>query len=94
MEFPFIRPSNFCTHPWSSVMGQCEYERVAVNIMVILSRTGNRFRNLTWEEYKEERIKDIHGDFDESEKDYFDKVIKYCKSADTARLFSKTWENI
>ena len=57
--------------------------------MVILKRTGDEFRPLEWEEYKQERLKDKN--FSEYEKKYFDKVIPYCKSADTAVLFSNSW---
>lgn len=84
-----LKPSNFTKHPWSSVLGNSESENIACNIMVILKRTGNEFRPLEWEEYKAERLKDGH--FSEIEKKYFDDVIPYCKSADTAVLFSKSW---
>ena len=46
---------------------------------------------LTFDEYKSERLKD--GNFTNSEKQYFDMVIGYCKSEDTAKLFSKSWAN-
>jgi len=83
-------PATFCMkHPWGSVLQNSESETVAKNIMVILERTGNKFRKLTWDEYKSERQKDSN--FTEGEKHYFDKVIGYCKSADTAKLFSKEW---
>ena len=58
--------------------------------MVILFRTGDNFRKLSWKEYKKERIKD--GEFTEREKEYFDKVIPYFKSSDTVQLFSKAWK--
>lgn len=85
-----MKPSKFTIRPWSSVFGKSENETIALNIMRILKRTGNEFRELTWEEYKEERIKD--GNFTEFEKKYFDENIPYCKSADTAKLFSPTWK--
>lgn len=84
-----MKPSDFTSYPWGSVAGKSEAEVVARNIMVILSRTGNEFRNLDWEEYKEEREKD--GNFSPSEKPYFEEVLPYCKSADTAKLFSEKW---
>jgi len=84
-----MNPSDFIKQPWSSVAGSSEAETIAVNIMVILKRTGNKFRNLSWEEYVAERKKD--GNFSLSEKKYFDQVIGYCKSADTAKLFSASW---
>ncbi len=83
------KPSNFTSHPFSSVLRKSEAETIARNIMVILKRTGDKFRELTWDEYKTEREKD--GKFSNGEKSYFDQVIGYCKSAETAKLFSKAW---
>lgn len=87
-----VKPSNFSFQPWGSVLQKSEAETIAANIMVILKRTGDTWRELTWEEYKEERLKD--GKFTEGEKYYFDKVIGYCKSADSAILFSPNWAAI
>ncbi len=84
-----MQPANFTDKPWNSVLQKSEAEVIARNIMVVLKRTGNEWRDLSWEEYKEERLKD--GNFSEAEYDYFHKVIPYCKSADTAVLFSKSW---
>ena len=84
-----MTPSNFTNRPWDSVVKKTEAEVVARNIMVILKRTGDVFRPLTWEEYKEERQKD--GGCPHTEKPFFEDVIGYCKSEDTARLFSKDW---
>ena len=84
-----MKPSNFTSYPFDSVLQNSESETVAKNIMVILSRTGDRFRPLTWEEYKKERLQD--GVFSQNEYEYFQSVIDYCKSADTAKLFSKEW---
>lgn len=81
----FLRMSNM-----GSVTHNAESERIARNIMVILSRTGDTFRRLEWDEYKAERMKD--GGFTERERIYFDKVIDYCKSADTAALFAPGWK--
>lgn len=84
-----MTPSNFTNYPWGSALTNSECETIAVNIMVILSRTGNVFRELTWEEYESERMKDKN--FSAGEKPYFEKVLPYCKNADTAKLFSKSW---
>ena len=84
------KPSEFAKHPFSSVLQNCESETIACNIMQILKRTGDTFRPLTWDEYKLEREKD--GSFTEREKGYFDDVIDYCASDQTARLFSKSWK--
>lgn len=84
-----MKPSDFTNQPYNSALQKTEAEIVARNVMVILKRTGNEFRKLTWEEYTEERKKD--GNFTESEKQYFDKVIPYCEAPMTARLFSPEW---
>lgn len=82
-------PINFLTRPSNSVLQKCEAEIVAQNIMVILDRTNGVFRELTWEEYKIERIKDKG--FRESEKLYFDKVQPYTISGEMANSFSVNW---
>jgi hypothetical protein len=63
-----------------------------MNIMVILKRTGNTFRPLSWLEYKAERTKD--GNFYEIEKGYFDKVIPYFETPEKAKTFSKSWAKL
>jgi hypothetical protein len=75
--------------PYDSVFYNSETETVALNIMKILSRTGDNFRSIDWEEYKAERIKD--GNFTESEKEYFVKVIPYFRDYYTVALFSSEW---
>lgn len=77
------------TQPMGSVLQKSEAETVARNIMVILNRTGNEWRELTPKEYQEERMKDR--DWWSGELSYFDKVIAYCKSPDIADLFCKNW---
>ncbi len=87
-----MKPSDFTMQPYNSVLQKSEAETIAANIMVILKRTGDEFRELGWDEYKAERLKD--GRFSGIEEMYFKKVIPYCKSEDTAKLFSPTWNNI
>jgi hypothetical protein len=82
-------PSDFCIFPWESKAQDSNSERVALNIMVILERTGNSFRELKWDEYKTEREK--NGNFSHREKEHFDKVINYCTCANKAVTFSKSW---
>lgn len=85
-----MKPSDFKRqHPYGSVLRKSECETVARNIMIILTRTGDAFRDLTWEEYEAERKKD--GKFHGSEKGYFDIVKPYCASADTAIAFCPNW---
>lgn len=87
-----MQPSDFLKHPYDSVMHKMESEIVARNIMVILARTGNTFRTLSWEEYEQERMKD--GSFTGLEKAEFDRVIKHCVSAEAAVAFSPAWKVI
>ncbi len=84
------KPSDFLNYPWDSISQNGESEEIALNIMVILKRTGDNFRSLVWAEYELERKKD--GNFSGKERYYFDRVIGYCKSADRAALFSPNWE--
>lgn len=88
-----ITPSMFTDFPTDSVLQKHESEIIARNIMVILSRTGNVFRELTWEEYKLERLKDK--DFSEGEKYFFDQVI-YLASGDKDKIinFCKKWNRV
>ena len=84
-----MKPSNFTRIPMNSVLGKYEPELIAANIMVILKRTGDQWRDLSWDVYKTERLKD--GNFSNGEKFYFDQVIPYCQSADMALAFCKDW---
>lgn len=88
-------PSVFHMRPWNSSFGKMEPEMVAENIMLILKRTGDTFRKLTWEEYKAERVKDLKdGDMPESvdcERKYFDQVSMCCVTVETTANFSHRW---
>lgn len=84
-------PKDFLKHPYDSVLGNFEDEVVARNIMVILSRTGNTWRRLTWSEYQSERTKD--GGFTASEESHFFKVCEsYCSDENGAKSFSPAWK--
>lgn len=82
-------PANYCTFPFDSALREAESETIAQNIMIILSRNGNTFRKLSYEEYVKERKMDCN--FSEREREYFNKVVNYCKSSDDADLFCKKW---
>lgn len=84
-------PSSFRNHPMSSVFRKSEYETIAQNIMIILAKNGDKFRKLSWKEYKTERL--IDGNFSEGEKMYFNAVINYTTSAKKAQTFSNSWKN-
>lgn len=86
-----ITPSQFLNFPIGSILSKSEYETVARNIMVILFRTGNVFRELSFEEYRAERLKDQN--FTESEKIYFDKV-SYLSLGNEKEItsFSPEWD--
>ncbi len=85
-----MKPSDFRTHPYDSIFQNSESETVARNIMAILARTGDTWRQMEWHEYETEREKD--GNFSFAESTYFGKVVKFCASAETAQLFSPAWE--
>ncbi len=78
--------------PFSSVRQKTEAEIVAQNIMSILARTGDTFSPLTYEQYRVWRVDDGH--FSDREKPYFEDVIGFCRSEETARLFSKSWKEV
>lgn len=84
-----MKPSDFLTFPYGSVFQKSECETVALNAMVILSRTGDKFKKLSAKKYEEERRKD--GNFSSLELKYLSDVSPYLKSATTAILFSKAW---
>ncbi len=84
-----LKPSNFTSTPFDSVLKKSEAETVARNVMVILKRTGDEFRLLSWEEYRQERMKD--GSFTESEKTYFEQVAGFCTTAAAAQAFCAGW---
>ena len=84
-------PKDFIKYPWGSVFQNSERETVALNVMKILSRTGNAFRALSWDEYLEERVKDGGGNtYNQdylSEQVCFLDVVKYTISENDARKF-------
>jgi hypothetical protein len=86
------KPSAFSPFPYSSIFGSGEGEIVAQNIMVVLKRTGNTFRLLTWEEYSKERKQD--GNFTTREERYFNKVVESCSTEAGARKFSNRWREV
>ncbi len=87
-----MKPSNFLSNPMGSITRKSESETVARNIMVILTRTGDKFRLLGWGEYSTERKED--GNFTKSEQPHFNKVVAHCQSETTARLFSPVWGEV
>lgn len=74
------------------MFGQNEHETIALNIIAILKRTGDQWRELSWDEYKVEREKD--GNFSTEEKKYFDCVLEYTLSPEAAASFSPTWKRL
>lgn len=95
------KPSDFvAVSNYNSILQKSECEDVCRNIMLILSRTGDEWRKLSFEEYKKEREADfqrtkVRGDaFFWKEKEFFDKVIGYTVSEDAARLFCNNWKNL
>ena len=86
------KPRDFMKHPYDSIYQHMETEIVARNIMVILSRTGNKWRKLTWDEYQTERMKD--GGFTGLEFKEFEAASPYCMSEAQARKFSPEWKGV
>lgn len=88
---PIMKPSLFLERPWSSIRGKSEYETVAHNIMAILSRTGDKFRELSWDEYEMERRKDR--DFHEMEREYFNEM-RYLENESVKHItnFCAAWK--
>lgn len=87
------RPSQYLTPPREGVLHNEDAEYVALNIMVILVREGNRFKELSWDTYKKHRLLD--GNFNETkERPLFDSVVAYTISAATAKDFSPVWRRL
>jgi hypothetical protein len=92
-----MKPSDISgIYPWSSVMQNSECETVAKNIMLILKRTGDTFREISEEEYRTERLKDYaknpqSGSLSYREIETFDRVKNVAKSPALAARFCKDW---
>lgn len=83
-----IPPSTFCDFPFESVLQKTEAEVIAVNIMKIRRRLGDKWE-LSWDEYKAERLKDKG--FSWEEEGYFNKVMPLIPDAIGAIAFSGVW---
>ena len=83
-----LKPSHFWAFPFESIMQNSEAELVALNIMKIRTRLGDKW-GLSWNEYKKERQKD--GGFSYMEKEHFDKVMPKIRDAFGAIGFSEVW---
>ena len=85
-------PSNYTSYPMGSVSQNSETETIARNIMVILSKSGDTFRELSFDEYQKARIEDGATISDTlGEKPYFEKCVGYCVSSDKADSFENGW---
>jgi hypothetical protein len=101
-----MKPSDFSgVLPMGSVTQKAEAEQIAINIMRILKRTGDEWRELTWDEYAEIRKADeakslaenpkYRYNFSEwAEKIYFYQVCRFCRSEESARSFSPLWSKV
>ncbi len=91
-------PSDFAkVAPFDSALQNSECETVARNIMAILSKTGNAWRELDWDEYEAYRKKDSKlCDHKHIIKEtmYFDKVAQYTTHWRAAILFCQAWKKI
>lgn len=86
-----IKPSDLAgISPWNPAVDSHKSMIVAMYIIEILERTGNKFRKLGWDEYKAERLKDSKNLY-HAESQCFEEIARYCKSYDTAKLFTEEW---
>lgn len=90
MKTKKTKPSDFLNYPSRSIFNKSEYEYIALNIMKILTKTGDKFRSISWEEYRKEREKE--NNFSCGEKIFFNQVRKFCESSVQARTFSSQWD--
>ncbi len=84
--------------PIDSITQNNESEVVAKNIMIILARTGDTFRELSIEEYKKERNLDYELNSSAQtvglkEISVFDKVKDVANSIENASRFCKDWKS-
>ena len=80
-----MKPSDLIDiYPWDSVFQSAEHETTACCLMRYLYETGNEFKQITFDEYKNKQPK--------ANKKRFEEVIRYFKSEDTIILFSKCYE--
>lgn len=84
-----LKPSDFCCYPnVTNDVGSYHDENViALNIMTILSTTGNVWRKLDWIEYRSIKHATIF------ELVCFERISKYCVSPEYAAYYSQTWSN-
>ena len=87
-----LKPSDFTAFPCCSVMSKTEAEEVAQNIMAICARRGDRWGELTRDQYESERRKD--GYEGRCEIDYFDRVYALVSSAVGAKAFASVWAKV
>jgi len=84
-----LTPGDFLCHPFDSVTQHTESEIVAHNIMVICKRRGDRWGELTRDEYDAEREKD--GGLSAAELREFDEIYPRINRVLGAITFSPTW---
>jgi hypothetical protein len=85
-----MKPSDICTiFPLGSITKNSESEILALNIINILARTGDKWRLLTFDEYFKER--NLDGKYEAEERDLFEKVVHYTISPLRASSFCKAW---
>ncbi len=98
-----MKPSQFAAvHPWNSIAGNSENESLACSIMKTkVFKNNDSFTNedgsaviTNYSDYLEYRdsIRAKRRDCANSEQFY--KIAKWCRNEDTAKLFSKSWEEI
>lgn len=84
-------PADYISYPWGSILNSTEHEMIARDIMVILYKTGNVFREISFDEYKKEKTKITKNIINASEESRFMQVVNFCKNPYMANSFCKNW---
>ena len=85
-------PSAFTVWPYSSVLRDSHCEQVAVNIMVILKRTGDAWRPMSADEYGSQPER--NGVLSARQADLFHRVAPLVATEAMARKFSPEWAKV
>lgn len=91
-----MKPSHFArTFPHRSMFHKWEHEQVALNIVKILKRTGDKWRRLSLDEYIDARRYDNASNHDLNlERPLFIDIQDIIISEYGARQFSVAWDEI
>ena len=80
-----LKPTDFGDFPNEPVIHSADDRGMAWKIIRILMSSGNDWRVVTWEEFL------THHAGDYTKWDSFERVIRYCTSAERAQTFCREW---